>query len=118
MLDLAVPRRAIDAGAPLKPAAGTPCTSATATPFGAVAAAVAYAAKVKRGAGVSPEGSGANGAPSNFELLYDEAVELEAERSKRDDSGTGRRRGATNAWSSISYVSSPSRRGLYPPHWS
>ena len=120
VLDLAVPPHLADAGAPYnKPAtsAAAPPFGAAANAFGAAANAATFATKARRGGGASAEGSGASGVPSNFELLYDEAIELEAEKAKRDEGGLGRRKGST-ASSSNSCASVSSRRGLYPPHWS
>ncbi|KAL1495715.1 hypothetical protein AB1Y20_016578 [Prymnesium parvum] len=57
----------------------------------------------------------AGGAP-HFELLYDEAVELEAERARRDETaGVARRKGSAppGRW-----PNPPTRRGFYAPHWS
>ena len=61
-------------------------------------------------------GEGTNGVPSNFELLYDEAVELDAEKTKRDESAISRRKG--NAAVAGSKWSSHSRRGFHAPNWS
>ncbi|KAL3894284.1 MAG: hypothetical protein SGPRY_013850 [Prymnesium sp.] len=54
----------------------------------------------------------------NFELLYDEAVELEAEKARRDDSGGNPRRRPISASSGSGRYSYSCRRGFYPPQWS
>jgi len=101
VLDLAVPNHVLDV-------ASMPRSTASAPASHVLNAFM----KCKR----NSSGEGNNGIPSNFELLYDEAVELDAEKTKRDESAIGRRKG--NAALVGSKWSCHSRRGFYVPNWS